>query len=227
MPVTVHVDEVGRGCLFGTVVAAAVVLPDGFPDDMYLRIRDSKKVGARERERLDAYIRTHALAVGVGEASVEEIDRYNILQATYKAMHRALDAVYRQLPFEEIRVDGNRFSPYFPPGDSSDVEIRVSCIVQGDATERGIAAASIVAKVYRDRWVKALLQEHPKLGVYGLATNMGYGTAAHMTALKEKGATQWHRRSFAPVRDASGPSPSPMHSVPGDDSAGLQTQSEG
>lgn len=214
---TVCVDEVGRGCLFGPVVAAAVILPGSFPDNTYLRIRDSKKVSPKERERLAAYIREHAIAYGIGEASVDEIDRVNILQATYWAMHRALDQVWRTTPFAHMRIDGPGFSPYMPPGRYDEgPEITVECVVDGDATDRGIAAASIIAKDYRDSLICRMVEANPDTYTrYGLLTNMGYGTAAHLKALREHGPTAQHRRSFRPVADAARPETDAAATLPG------------
>ena len=195
---SVGVDEVGRGCVFGNVVAAAVILPDSFPDDTYLKIRDSKKVGKKEREMLDAYIRQHAIAYGVGESSVEEVDEYNILQATFTAMHRACNKVYEKVSFTSICVDGTMFRPYVSPDGKT---IEATCIIGGDASNRSIAAASILAKVHRDRQMMQLVAESPRLKEYGIHTNMGYGTPAHLKALKEYGITPHHRKSFAPVRN--------------------------
>lgn len=198
----VCVDEVGRGCLFGPVVAAAVIIPESWciaseaPDGDIepSRIRDSKKVGIRERAKLDSYIRTHAIAYGIGVASVEEIDSMNILQATYTAMHRALDQVYEKIPFTKIRVDGNSFRPYR--------NIPYTCIISGDASDKGIAAASILAKEYRDSQIRSMVAADPTLEKYGIHSNMGYGTSVHMKAIREHGITIHHRRSFAPCANA-------------------------
>jgi ribonuclease HII len=201
----VGVDECGRGSLYGNVVAGAVVLPAEFPDDMWRQIKDSKKIAPRKRERLAEYIKAHALAWGIGEATPEEIDRLNILHATMRAMQRALDAAYRMRPFHEVHVDGCHFTAYMPPGVDQDEVIPHKCIVRGDATELAIAAASIIAKVHHDAHVHALLCEHPEHEVYGLKTNMGYGTATHIAALREHGATVFHRRSFAPINQMISP----------------------
>jgi ribonuclease HII len=199
----VGVDECGRGSLYGNVVAGAVVLPAEFPDDTWRQIRDSKKVARGKRERLAAYIKQHAICWGIGEATVEEVDRLNILHATMRAMQRALDAAYKMHPFHEVRVDGCHFTAYMPPGVDQDEVIPHKCIVRGDDTELAIGAASIIAKVYHDDHIQTLLAEHPEHEVYGLKTNMGYGTAVHMRALQEYGPTDFHRKSFAPIAAAT------------------------
>ena len=198
-------SQVGRGCLYGPVVAAAVVMPlapDG--DALWHAIRDSKKVSEKRRPALAAYIRRVALAHGVGSASVEEIDRRNILQATMLAMHRALDAALRDAPAEvrgrvtRVLVDGTYFVPYMPPGRDADA-LPHTCVPKGDATVHGIAAASIVAKVWRDAWVLEHVAAHPELAPYGLEKSKGYGTPAHLAALRAHGVQAGHRRSFQPI----------------------------
>ncbi len=195
--IVVGCDEAARGCIFGPVAAAAVILPNSWPDDRYLEIKDSKKLSKKKREELDAYIRQHAVAYGIGEGSVEEIDRINILQATMKAMHRALDIVYRKQPFTHINVDGTYFTSYLPPGgDDEQTPITYTTMIKGDDRDRAIAAASILAKVHRDRYVERLLEENTNYHVYGLKTNMGYGTAKHIQAIRDHGTTPHHRKSF-------------------------------
>jgi ribonuclease HII len=182
---TAGVDEVGRGPLAGPVVAAAVILDDLLP---IKGLRDSKTLGPPARERLDAQIRARALCVSVAEASVEEIDRLNILQATLLAMQRAVDGL-RLVPLK-VLVDGNRLPCLKVPAEA---------IVKGDATVAAIAAASIVAKVHRDALLVQLHERHP---AYGFAHHKGYPTPQHLAALRAHGACEAHRRSFAPVRDA-------------------------
>ena len=177
------VDEAGRGPLAGPVVAAAVILDDLQP---IRGLDDSKKLSARTRERLFDEIRAKALCCGIAEASVEEIDRLNILQATLLAMRRAVDGL--RLRPHRVLVDGNRL-PVLP--------MLAQAIVQGDSKVKAIAAASILAKVHRDRLCLALHERHPQ---YGFDGHKGYPTAAHLAALREHGACEVHRRSFAPVR---------------------------
>lgn len=178
---TAGVDEAGRGPLAGPVVAAAVVLGG----QEIVGLCDSKKLTAARRALLDTEIRARA-QVGLGVASVAEIDRLNILQATMLAMARAVE----NLPHapDEVLVDGNRCPDWRWPSRA---------IVKGDATEPCISAASIIAKVARDRMMAELAQEFPQ---YGWGQNAGYGVPKHMAALREYGATPHHRRSFAPVK---------------------------
>jgi ribonuclease HII len=173
-------DEAGRGCLAGPVVAAAVILP---PRVRIPGLDDSKKLSAAQREDLRPLILEKALAWAVAEVGPAEIDAINILRASFLAMHRAIDAL-QQRP-EHLLIDGNRFIPY--PG------IPHTCLVQGDGLYRSIAAASILAKTYRDALMDALHGAHP---AYGWAENKGYPTPAHRSAIAAHGPTVWHRRSF-------------------------------
>lgn len=179
------VDEAGRGPLAGPVVAAAVILDDRAP---VTGLADSKALGARRRERLFDEIRAKALALCIAEASVEEIDRLNILQATLLAMQRAVQGL--RLPPRRVLVDGNRLPALALPA---------AAVVKGDALVPAISAASILAKVYRDRCCAALHAQWPQ---YGFDGHKGYPTAAHLAALRAHGPCPAHRRSFAPVRAA-------------------------
>ena len=181
------VDEAGRGPLAGPVVAAAVILDELQP---IRGLNDSKKLSARTRDRLFDEIRARALCCCIAEASVEEIDRLNILQATLLAMRRAVDGL--RLRPHRVLVDGNRL-PVLP--------MPAQAIVQGDAKVQAISAASILAKVHRDRLCVALHECHPQ---YGFDGHKGYPTAAHLAALRKHGACEAHRRSFAPVRAVLG-----------------------
>lgn len=178
------VDEVGRGCLAGPVCAAAVILP---PDFSLPGLTDSKKLSHPQREAFDREIRARALAFGIGVASVVEIDHLNILGATFLAMERAISRL-SPLP-EYLVIDGNRYR--------SHLDIPYETLVGGDGILASIAAASILAKVYRDRLMFALSQEYPR---YGWDRNVGYGTAEHLEALLRYGVTPHHRRSFSPCR---------------------------
>ena len=190
-PVVLHVgplglcgvDEAGRGPLAGPVMAAAVMLDPERPID---GLRDSKKLSAAARERLADEIRERAAAWCVAEASVAEIDRLNILHATMLAMQRAVAGLTRAP--DDVWVDGNR---------CPDWAWRSQAVVKGDDKVAAIAAASILAKTVRDQFMRRLHAEHP---AYGFARHMGYGTAAHLAALKAHGACPQHRRSFAPVK---------------------------
>jgi ribonuclease HII len=180
---TAGVDEAGRGPLAGPVVAAAVILDDLHP---IKGLRDSKVLSPATRERLASEVRARALCCSVAEASVEEIDRLNILQATLLAMRRAVDGL-RLVP-ALVLVDGNRLPLLHMPAEA---------IVRGDATVAAISAASIVAKVHRDALLTALHELHP---AYGFAVHKGYPTPEHLAALRTHGACAVHRKSFAPVR---------------------------
>jgi len=177
------VDEAGRGPLAGPVMAAAVMLDPGRPIE---GLRDPKKLSAAARERLADEIRKRAAAWCVAETSVEEIDRLNILQATLLAMQRAVAGLGRAP--DDVWVDGNR---------CPDWAWRSQAVVKGDDKVAAIAAASILAKTARDHYMRRLHEDFP---VYGFARHMGYGTAAHLAALKAHGACPQHRRSFAPVK---------------------------
>jgi ribonuclease HII len=177
------VDEAGRGPLAGPVVAAAVILDDLAP---IKGLRDSKVLTARARERLFDEIRARALCCSIAQASVEEIDTLNILQATLLAMQRAVDGL--RLRPHKVLVDGNRLPT---------LTMAAQAIVKGDAKVRAISAASILAKVHRDRLCQELHAQHPE---YGFGGHKGYPTAAHLAALREHGPCAQHRRSFGPVR---------------------------
>jgi ribonuclease HII len=181
------VDEAGRGPLVGAVVAGAVVLD---PNNPIEGLKDSKKLTPAKREFLYEQIMEKAKAWGVGEASPAEIDEINILQATMLAMSRAIEDLTTRLGAwpDKALIDGNR-CPELP--------IAAEAIVKGDAKEPAISAASIVAKVTRDRQMMSLHERHPE---YGFAQHMGYPTEAHFAALKQYGACDQHRRSFSPVR---------------------------
>lgn len=182
------VDEAGRGPLAGAVVAGAVVLD---PDNPIDGLKDSKKLSAARREFLFEQIQLKAKAWGIGEASPTEIDQVNILQATMLAMRRAIEDLTTRLGVwpDKALIDGNR-CPELP--------IAAEAIVKGDTKEPAISAASILAKVTRDRQMMALHELHPQ---YGFDQHMGYPTEAHFAALQKFGACEEHRRSFSPVRN--------------------------
>lgn len=179
------VDEAGRGPLAGNVVAAAVILDELNP---IKGLNDSKKLTALRREKLFDDIIAKALCVSVGEASVEEIDRLNILQATMLAMQRAVNGL--RLKPAKVLIDGNRIPQ---------LDVLAEAIIGGDAKVQAISAASIIAKVTRDRQCEGLHAQYPQ---YGFDAHKGYGTVEHMQALKEHGATPAHRKSYAPVAQA-------------------------
>ena len=176
------VDEAGRGPLAGPVVAAAVILN---PAKRIRGLADSKVLSPQKRERLHDEIMDKALCCAIAMATVQEIDTLNILQATLLAMRRAVEGL--RLPPALVMVNGNRL-PVLP--------MRAEAVIDGDAKVKAISAASILAKVHRDRWCAEIDAHWPQ---YGFAAHKGYGTAAHLAALREHGACEHHRRSFAPV----------------------------
>ncbi|MBU3737845.1 MAG: ribonuclease HII [Rhodoferax sp.] len=180
------VDEAGRGPLAGPVVAAAIILDDRRPVPPGLA--DSKKLSAKQRERLYDIICDQALCCSIAEATVDEIDRINILQATLLAMQRAIAGL--RLRPAWVLVDGNQLPR---------LDIRADAVVGGDAIVPAISAASILAKVHRDRWCAAVDPIYPQ---YGFASHKGYGTAAHVRALQAHGPCPLHRRSFRPLAGA-------------------------
>ncbi|MBI2384078.1 MAG: ribonuclease HII [Gammaproteobacteria bacterium] len=176
------VDEAGRGCLAGPVYAAAVILP---PDAVLDGLNDSKKLSATQREKLFPRIQAQAQAWAIAWATVEEIERVNILQATFLAMRRAVEAL--AIPPVRALVDGNQAPP---------LACAVETIVDGDALVPSIMAASVLAKVARDREMMRLDAAHPG---YGFARHKGYGTAEHLAAIRSRGPCAIHRRTFAPI----------------------------
>ncbi|WP_314699324.1 ribonuclease HII [Prevotella jejuni] len=178
--VEVGCDEAGRGCLAGSVYAAAVILPPDYENEL---LNDSKKLSAKNRYTLRAEIERDAVAWAVGVVTPEEIDKINILNASFLAMHRALDQL--KVRPEAIIVDGNRFKPY--------QELPFTTIVKGDGKYLSIAAASILAKTYRDDYMQALAKKYPQ---YDWQSNMGYPTKKHRQAISEHGVTPYHRKSF-------------------------------
>jgi ribonuclease HII len=195
---TIGVDEVGRGSLFGNVIAAAVIMPYNITEDdkLYNQIKDSKKISFKKRCILADYIKTNAITYGIGFATPKEIDNINILQASIKAMHRALFEAYKKNKFNNIIVDGNYFKPIICP-DNDDEIITYECIPKGDEKYINIAAASIIAKDYHDNEIINMVNEYPELNKYDLLKNMGYGTLKHRTAIIENGIHEFHRKSFS------------------------------
>ena len=196
-------DEAGRGCLAGSVYAAAVILPPDYTNDL---LNDSKQLTEKRRYALREQIERDALAWAVGIVTPEEIDKINILNASILAMHRALDQL--QIRPEAVIVDGNRFKPWIPKEDSGQPEsdsaspsspsgrsgeVPYTCIVKGDGKYLSIAAASILAKTYRDDYMNALAAEYPQ---YDWLSNKGYPTRKHREAIRQYGITPYHRRSY-------------------------------
>lgn len=173
-------DEAGRGCLAGSVYAAAVILPSDYQNEL---LNDSKKLTVKKRYALREEIERDAIAWAVGIVTPEEIDKINILNASFLAMHRALDQL--KVRPEAVIVDGNRFKPY--------QDLPSTTIVKGDGKYLSIAAASILAKTYRDDYMLSLAEEYPQ---YDWQSNMGYPTKKHRQAIREHGITPYHRKSY-------------------------------
>lgn len=180
------VDEVGRGPLNGPVVTACVVLPQDF---ILEGLTDSKKLTEKKRDQYYDYIIKHAVAYATGECSPEEIDKYNILEATKLAMKRAIDKVKEQIKLEYVLIDGNM---------KLNLELPYQSIVKGDAKSISIAAASVVAKVTRDRMMYELDKKYPE---YGYGKHKGYPTKAHLEAIKKYGLIDGYRKSYGPVKE--------------------------
>lgn len=178
-------DEAGRGCLAGPVVAAAVILPKNYK---HKKLNDSKQLTREVRESLRTEIERDAIAWAIAEVTCDEIDVINILNASFKAMHRAIDKLAHKP--ELLLIDGNRFNKY--------AEVQHECIIKGDSLYLSIAAASILAKTYRDDYMLKLAQQFPG---YGWETNAGYATQQHRDGIRELGITPFHRRSFTLLPD--------------------------
>lgn len=179
-------DEAGRGCLAGSVYAAAVILPEGYQNEL---LNDSKQLSEKKRYQLREMIERDAVAWAVGIVTPEEIDKINILNASILAMHRALDKL--KVRPEAIIVDGNKFKPYKDPADGK--QLLHTTIVKGDGKYLAIAAASILAKTYRDDYMNQLAEEYPQ---YDWRSNKGYPTKKHREAIKQHGITPYHRKSY-------------------------------
>ena len=218
--IEVGVDEAGRGCLAGPVYAAAVILPDKFPDDKYKQIKDSKKLSEKKREELFEYITRNVKDYSIAQLSAQEIDKINILQASFNAMHNAIDGL-AIIP-DHLLIDGNRFKPYqsiekddfiehtcIKSGDNKYIAIAAASIFvistfnacmfnkSGDNKYIAIAAASILAKVSRDRYMKLLCNKDPTLDTkYGWIKNKAYATKQHRDGIQRHGLTEYHRKTF-------------------------------
>lgn len=195
--IEVGLDEAGRGCLFGPVCVAGVIWPKEEPDESIV-IKDSKKCTEKYREKLYDYIIENALSYSIILIDNVEIDKKNILQCSIEGMHSCLDEITKTKTIDMILVDGGHFMNYYC--SSTDDFLNHQCVIKGDDKYKSIAAASILAKTYRDNYVKELVKEYPDLSKYGIEKNKGYGTKQHMEAIKEYGITQWHRKSFAPCK---------------------------
>ena len=186
-------DEAGRGCLAGSVYAAAVIFPEDYQNE---ELNDSKQLTDKRRKQLRDIIQRDAIAWAVGIVTPEEIDKINILNASILAMHRALDQL--QVRPEAIIIDGNRFKPYRPVVDGYPIDIPHTTIVKGDGKYLSIAAASILAKTYRDDYMDGLAKEYPQ---YDWQSNKGYPTKKHRDAIRQYGITPYHRKTFNMLGD--------------------------
>jgi ribonuclease HII len=189
-------DEAGRGCLAGSVYAAAVIFPENYTNEA---LNDSKQLTDRRRKQLREIIECDAVAWAVGVVTPEEIDKINILNASILAMHRALDQL--QVRPEAVIVDGNRFKPYYPPtvaNAEKSSPLPYTTIVKGDGKYLSIAAASILAKTYRDDYMDELAEQYPQ---YDWQSNKGYPTKKHRDAIRQYGITPFHRKTFNMLGD--------------------------
>ena len=185
------IDEAGRGCLFGPVCVASVVWLDEDPNPE-LEIKDSKKMSEKKRNILRTYILDNSISSSVKFIDNETIDRDNILESTMKGMHQCIDDVSSNINIDTLLIDGPHFNMY----DG----ISHVCVVNGDNTYKSIAAASILAKTFRDEYISRLVDENPELEKYDIRNNKGYGTRKHLEAIREHGITKWHRKTFGICR---------------------------
>ena len=191
--IQIGVDEAGRGSLIGPVFVGAVIWDNELEDEKLKYIKDSKKLSKNKRNEMRKFIEDNALAWSVASCDNSIIDNINILNATYKAMHKALKEIYENnIKFNRILVDGNRFKSLL----TSNGFIPHECIINGDNRYIQIAAASILAKTHHDEYIEKICEENSDLCKYGLLTNQGYGTKEHRKAIKEYGLTELHRKSF-------------------------------
>ena len=194
----VGLDEAGRGCLFGPVCVAGVVWLDEDPDPS-IQIKDSKKCTEKYRDKCYEYIINNSIAYSVCMIDNDKIDEDNILQSTLNGMNECLKSICGRVDIDMILVDGTQFHTYY--NDDSEEYISHMCIPKGDNEYKSIAAASILAKTTRDRYILELVKENPELAKYDIQNNKGYGTKKHIDAIKEYGNTKWHRKTFAPCKD--------------------------
>ena len=191
--IQVGVDEAGRGSLFGPVFVGAVIWNNDIDNVNVKYIKDSKKLTKKKRNEMRHFIEKNALAWSVSYCDNSVVDEINILNATHKAMHKALTDIYtNNIKFDRALIDGNCFKPLNING----TDIEHKCIINGDNTYIQIAAASILAKTHHDEYIDNLCMEHPEYKKYGLMTNYGYGTKEHINAIRENGYTDHHRKSF-------------------------------
>jgi ribonuclease HII len=199
--IEIGIDEVGRGPLFGRVYAAAVILPKDMDTS---KIKDSKKFSsAKKREEVAKYIEENAVAWSVQYEDETTIDKINILQATQNAMHKCIHDLMKRVPYSHedvvLLVDGNYFRPFtmFHAEKKRIEEVKYQCVIEGDALHPCISAASILAKVARDKYIDDLCDEYPELQEkYQLKSNKGYGSVKHREGIRQHGISQWHRKTF-------------------------------
>lgn len=195
--IEVGIDEAGRGCLFGPVCIGSVIWLDEDPINGNIfkdyNIVDSKKCSIKKKNILKEYIIDNCIAYNIQLIDNNEIDKKNILEATLNGMHRCLDNITKIINIDTILVDGNQFKIY---EDINNNIIPYKCIINGDDTYKSIAAASILAKTYRDDYIENLVKNNPELEKYDILNNKGYGTKKHIEAIKKYGITKWHRKTF-------------------------------
>ena len=192
----IGIDEAGRGCLIGRVYIAGVILPSDFKElceENDIIIKDSKKMSAKNKEKSRIFIENNALDYAIVYKENDRIDDINIFQATMEGMHDVIDKI--TIKPEKILVDGNYFRTYKDYSNKNKV-IEHKCVVKGDDTYMSIASASILAKTYKDEYIKDLVEEHPELYKYDLLNNSGYGTQNHIEAIKIYGISNFHRKTF-------------------------------
>jgi ribonuclease HII len=209
--IEICIDEAGRGCLFGRVYIACVVLPKDISSFSGENIKDSKKFSSKKKiNQVAEQIRQQALAWNIAYIDADVIDQINILRAVMRGMHDCIRAVLISKGFHIqdccAIIDGNYFTPFrqYDENTASIIEMRHVTVEKGDSKYMGIAAASILAKTARDAYILELCEQYPDLATrYGLNTNMGYGTAVHLAGIRQYGISEWHRRTFgATIRDA-------------------------
>ena len=191
----VGIDEAGRGCLFGPVCVASVIWNPEI-DDSSVVIKDSKKLSEKKRKEAYQFIIENSIAYSIQLVSNKEIDKTNILDCTIKGMHLCLDDISTKIQFDSILVDGNHFKTYY--SERMDEFIPQKCMIKGDNHYKSIAAASILAKTYRDNYILQLTEDNPEYKKYDIHNNKGYGTKKHMEAIDKYGITKLHRKTFAP-----------------------------
>jgi ribonuclease HII len=195
--IEVGVDEAGRGCLISRVYTGAVIWPQDSSIKPPFIITDSKKITKRRRKILQDFIHENAISYATGYSTEQEIDEENILQATMKAMHRAINSLSYSSSIDHLLIDGPYFNEYYAEG----IKIPHSCICQGDSLYTPISCASILAKEAHDEYINNLCDQYPELEEYGLRKNVGYGTKQHREAIDSLGVTEFHRKTFAPCKN--------------------------